>query len=437
MRKQSRTWTSSLLLLACMLLMGSAMAQQKKKIRTSELDQINGLFYQPNTIAPYSGLAFEDFPNGKKKIRIPIKDGKIHGKTNEWAKNGKKVHESTYEKGIQMGTETHWYATGQKKLQVAYQNGKPEGKCMEWHKNGEKKSSGKYVNGLEEGEHTWWYPNGQIDQIIPYKNGKTDGLVRQFYNSGKSRIETNYSMGLRQGSMKEWYESGQQKQEGQFAKDQKDGTFLDWSRKGRLLRKQVFAQDDLKEDYNYRNGSIRSHNGYIQIFNELESFFRVDITGANEVAHIRSRELTYSVDGMFLEVFVRPLASIEPKEGKLPDEEQAVLEEFVRKEVAFIQEKTEFPIKVTSEFVEQADGLSYIHWQFVSPSSQDEKQKARTVQHEHYLTFLCHKQLLNLYGVVTNSDDPAAVVAMMKRIAQSTQLHKERIDLNQIVRQLR
>ncbi|MEM9917580.1 MAG: toxin-antitoxin system YwqK family antitoxin [Bacteroidota bacterium] len=414
------------------------MAQKKKSIRVSELDQINGLYYQPNTVGPYTGTAFEDFPNGKKKLRVPIREGKVHGKAIEWAKNGKKVHESTFENGLQTGMEYHWYATGKKKLQVAYSNGKPNGLCTEWHKNEAKKSEGQFVNGLEEGAHNWWYADGQKDQIIPYRNGKTEGTVQQWHPNGQLRLETQFKGGFKDGTMTEWYDNGQKKQSGRFAANQKDGKFMDWSKKGRLLGEQLYQAGELKEDRNYRNGSIRSQNGYIQVFNELESFFRLNIEGAEEVAPIQSRELTFSVDGIFLEVFIRPVSSLPSEGSAAPTNTKALLEQFVQQESQFIRQETQFELDVQSQYVENAEGaLPYVHWHFVSPSSKEEEQKARTVQHEHYISVLCHKQILNLYSVVTNSDDPAAVPAMLKRIAATVDLQEARIDLNEIVRQLR
>ena len=38
-------------------------AQHKKKISFYELDIIRGLFFQPNTIDPYTGTALDKHPN--------------------------------------------------------------------------------------------------------------------------------------------------------------------------------------------------------------------------------------------------------------------------------------------------------------------------------------------------------------------------------------
>jgi len=70
-------------------------AQHKKKISFYELDVIRGLFFQPNTVDPYTGTAVDKHSNGKKRLEIPIKNGKPNGTSKEWAKNGQKIHETT------------------------------------------------------------------------------------------------------------------------------------------------------------------------------------------------------------------------------------------------------------------------------------------------------------------------------------------------------
>ena len=123
----------------CLLGIIQQASAQKKKISTAELDQIRGLYYQRNTIGPFSGIAQEKHPNGKKKLQIPIKEGKLDGVAKEWAQDGTKIYEAQYVNGVQQGKETQWYATGKKKVELSYQNGEPEGICTEWHKNGPKK----------------------------------------------------------------------------------------------------------------------------------------------------------------------------------------------------------------------------------------------------------------------------------------------------------
>ena len=108
-----------------------------------------------------------------------------------------------------------------------------------------------------------------------------------------------------------------------------------------------------------------------------------------------------------------------------------------QKESKYISNATSFEIEVKKEFGEIPSGKKFSHWHFVSPSSQTDDQKPRTVQEEHYISFICGQRVLSLYGVVTNNDTPEEVINMMQRIANSLIIEKERIDLNALAASIR
>lgn len=407
---------------------------QKKKIFFYELDMINGLFFQPNTIDPYSGTAIEEFPGGKKKMNIPIKAGKINGTVREWAQNGKKVYEATYAAGQQTGQELQWYANGAKKLEISYAAGKAQGTCTEWFKNGQKKSEGLFNNGLEEGQHQWWYDSGQQDQLVFYKNGLTEGTVKSWHQNGQQRLLSDYVNGKQHGSSKEWYANGQLKLESAYVEGKEQGEFQHWSPKGKLLGIKVYDQGNIIKDLNYRSGSIRVDNGFIQVFNEQESFFMVEIKG-NDVSPRRNNDITYAVDGKLLQLFNTAVVNFYAEApGSIAETE--LLQKFVDFESAYIREMTKAEIEVQSELRKTKEGKDYIYWQFVSPSSKDKEQKPRTVQQEHYVSMVCGQRILSLYSVVTNSDEPQEIQLLLKRLAEQVSIEKERIDLNALVRSI-
>ena len=102
-----------------------------------------------------------------------------------------------------------------------------------------------------------------------------------------------------------------------------------------------------------------------------------------------------------------------------------------------MQAETDFKMEATRQAGKTKTGIPFLYWHFQSPSSQDVEQKPRTPQTEHYLSLLCKEQVLNLYSVVTNSDEPAKVEAMLRRIAEQVQIEEERIDLNELVKKIR
>jgi len=409
-------------------------AQHKKKISFYELDVIRGLFFQPNTIDPYTGTALDKFPNGKKRMQMPIKNGKINGTTKEWAKNGQKIHETTYINGVQNGKETHWYVMGQKKLEVNLVNGKAEGICTEWYKNGKKKSEGNFINGKEEGEHKWWFNKGQIDQIVFYKNGLAQGIVKNWYPNGKLRLESNYKNGLKDGVTIEWFENGQKKSDGKYVEGKETDVALIWEKQGRLIREDTYKFGKLIQSKNYLSGSIFKGDGYYEVFNGLKDFYLLEITG-KKVDPRESEDITYNIDGNLLQVFDRPLSDWVEEEERNKTEKE-LLEKYIELESKYISTITNFDIKPKSELKTTTNGNTYMHWYFVSPSSKAKEQKPRTVQEEHYISFIIGDRLLSLYSVVTNNDQPEEIQKLLQRLAQSLQIKKERIDLNSLARDL-
>ena len=402
-------------------------AQQKKRINYFELDIIKGLYFQPNTIDPYTGTAFEKYPNGKKKLEFPIKDGKIHGTYKEWEQNGQKITELEYVQGVKTGTEKQWYASGKPKLEVSYQNGVPHGVCTEWHKKGHKLSEGYFENGKEEGEHYWWYLGGKKDQLIEYKDGKANGRVVNWYENGQMKLESTYENGLREGKISEWYPEGQLKSQGEFKGGKPIGENIYYAKSGRVTGKQVFENGVLVKEYDYGSGSIKSSKGYYEIHNSLNSNFMIKINGNDGENYVQAaKDITYTVDGMMLKVFISPLYKFGIEEDLDESDKLYAYLDFVKK---YIEKDAGHTIEVKSKDGKNSNKLKYLYWEFVSPDSKATEQKARTAQHEYYITFICKDKILSLHTLQTNSDDKKAVEKMIKRIADNVTLMDEPINL--------
>ncbi len=405
-------------------------AQHKKRINFNELDVIRGLFFQPNTIKPYSGTAFDKFSDGKKRLEIQIKDGKINGKFREWLQNGTKILDVKYVDGKKHGKEIQWYAIGKKKVEVNYVNDNVEGVVTEWYKNENKKSEGIFRNGKEQGEHTWWFDNGQIDQIVFYENGLAQGVVKNWFRGGKLRLESNFKDGQKNGLTTEWFNNGQKFSEGSFKEGKEDGKSYVWTKKGKLIKENTHDFGKLIESKDYRSGSIKTKGGYIQVFNEMNDFFKLDISG-RVVWERKAEEITYVVDGDLLQIFNQS-ANRYFDESFSTISEKELLEKYIEKETQFISTATNFEIQPKSKIGKTTNGKEYIYWHFVSPSSKAEEQKPRTVQEEHYISFICGNRILSLYGVVTNNNKPVTIKTMLQRIANTLKIEKERINLNAV-----
>ncbi len=423
-----------LFLIAALLSISNILLAQKDKLSFYELDVINGLFYQPNTIAPFSGTAVDFHEKGKKKLQVPIKDGKVHGTVREWAKNGKKIHEANYVQGVQEGAEVQWFATGKKKLEINFENGLASGMCTEWYKNGQKKSEGSFLAGKEEGEHHWWYSTGGRDQWVNYKNGRPESAVKNWHQNGQLSLESHYKNGQQHGPTIEWYDGGQKKSESHFKLGKEHGESRYWLKDGRLLAVQEYDNGQLVKDINYRSGNVRLADGFAEVYNGEESFFLVRINGG-KVLYRPGEVITYVVDGQLLQLYITPLTSfVEEKEGLSEEELLAKYQAF---EATYISENTGHTIAPQQELLHTSADNPFLFWQFDSPTSQaegKELEERKKVLREYYASMIVGQQVLSLYSVLTKANDPQQIEALLKRLAGQVEEHPSPIDLNEIAR---
>ncbi len=408
----------------------SATLFAQKKISIYELDQIKGLYFVPNTVAPYSGTATAEHASGKKKMEIEIKDGKIHGKAKEWEKNGEKIFESHYQYGIQVGQETQWYATGDKKLEINYIDGKANGVCKEWYKNGQLKSEGSYTNGKEDGLHQWWYSTGEKDQVVPFNNGLTNGIVKNWHKNGVLSLESTYVNGEKHGTSKEWYESGQLKSSIEYKNDVMDGASKYFNKLGVIVGKQIHNNGKLIKDENFRSGSIRTKEGYIQVFNHKESFYNIHLKG-KKISPKRSDVVTYNIDGNLIQIYTHSVDDVE-----LSGNSKDLLKAFQEKEKSFIEEKLKTSIDVKTEQLTNRNGLKYVYWYFKSPVSKDANPNEKSVSEEHYASVVCNKKILSLYSVVIDGVNSSTIKNALQKHMDNLEINTERIELNAFVKKL-
>ena len=362
---------------------------------------------------------------------VPIKDGKINGTVREWAVNGQKIFEAEYEMGMQVGIEQQWYADGQKSLEIPYENGQAHGVCTEWFKHGRKKSEGRFVNGKEEGEHLWWFFNGQLDQQLIYENGKAEGLVKNWFESGQLKMEAEYHLGLKEGQMTRWYANGQKHSELVYKAGKEDGEELNWSKSGLLEGKKIFANGELVQEFNYRSGSVFLGTGYLQVFNEMESFFTVEVSGDRVSPRWTNGFSSYSVDGDLLQLFNYPLSNFSATEDG-DAQEAEWLQQFQKSELTILQEKYKADLDWQSEMKQTPSGKEYLYWHFPIPADYKQREGAQKVAEEHFISIVCNRQILNLHSVVMEGEDPASVRQMLDRTAATLQIKKDRIDLNTV-----
>lgn len=83
-------------------------------------------------------------------------------------KDGTKMSETTYEKGIPAGKEIQWRENGNVKYETSYNGGKKEDTYTSYFENGTKKTEGEYKGGKRHGKWTWWNEKGEVSYELCY-----------------------------------------------------------------------------------------------------------------------------------------------------------------------------------------------------------------------------------------------------------------------------
>ena len=146
------------LLISLLLIVGCG--SDTIKLESNNLIDRGGLMYAPNDDEPFTGIVFDFYENGEKKL-----DG-------------------NYRKGLMNGKWTYYYENGQKKVEAMMKDGKLDEKATRWHENGKKESEGTYKNGEQDGLWTEWYENGQKSYEGTFKDGLLDGSPKKWNEDG-------------------------------------------------------------------------------------------------------------------------------------------------------------------------------------------------------------------------------------------------------------
>ena len=80
----------------------------------------SGLFLDPATQKPFTGIAREHYPNGQASKEYPMKNGQLHGLVKEWYKNGQASASTEFQNGERTGQNTEWKESGALYMQRVY-----------------------------------------------------------------------------------------------------------------------------------------------------------------------------------------------------------------------------------------------------------------------------------------------------------------------------
>lgn len=175
--------------------------QAPRELRLDELTVKDGRLYASGEAKPFEGRLYENFPTAEhfpttvRKLEIEIHDGKAHGRSVGYFKDGKHEVEEFFIQGVSHGLRTRWSPEGGKKSEERIEHGKLNGSHIEWHANGKKAMEMTLRDGQPEGLAEAWYPDGKVKSRTRFTAGKVTD--REFFPDGSLNATTGASTGSR------------------------------------------------------------------------------------------------------------------------------------------------------------------------------------------------------------------------------------------------
>lgn len=408
-----------IVLLAAILLSAYPILAQKK-VSFNELEFHNGLLYRINYTPPFSGVALDEYTPGVKREEVTFQDGKRHGKATGWDEEGNKIYEASFENNIQVGKETQWYPNSKKKAEVSFENGNLQGAAYEWYDSGDKKFEGTFDNGLQQGLHQWWFANGKKDQEIPYKDDLMEGTVKTWYDSGELKTETEYRQNMRNGISREYHKNGKIRFEQQYTNNKPNGDFKEFSKAGLLIQHDTYRDSTLITARNYRSASLKRTFGYLQVFNEADTYFTLKIQG-REVKLINDGNVSFKADGKLIQLTTTAVKALTTNNTDPLNAQKELALAAAQKALGSNN------LAPNTQTITLNKGKA-LYWHYATPATASSG--ARRVLEEHYMATVVGNQVLMAVSFVTNTDTPEQITELLKNTLNTLDIQSAPINLN-------
>lgn len=96
----------------------------QQKINYDDLEERDGLFYEPGSKTPYTGQCVTTYPSGKLGMGGNIKNGLRDGEWLWFYENGNKKRYCMYKDGMKDGPSIFFYKSGGKKSEIIFSEDK-------------------------------------------------------------------------------------------------------------------------------------------------------------------------------------------------------------------------------------------------------------------------------------------------------------------------
>jgi antitoxin component YwqK of YwqJK toxin-antitoxin module len=164
---------------------------------------------------------------GQDTINRTDSKGRKQGYWGKKSDDGKKIYEGHFRDNYPDGQFRYFYPDGKIKAVSNYSSHGRRVRTVTYFQNGKKMAEGNFVD--EKKDSTWRFYSefdGALTSEESYSAGSKDGISKTYY-AGKGLAEImTWKNGVREGPWEQYYSDGRIKLRGSFKNDQKDGKFM-------------------------------------------------------------------------------------------------------------------------------------------------------------------------------------------------------------------
>lgn len=187
------------------------------------------------------------FRNGnKRKVQNFDENGKENGLEETFTKNGWKLSEHTFNKGV-----VDSYVFYSKDGDVISEGSRKGGELVykSFFKNGNISAEGVYNRKGKNGEWNYYDFNGTLQTTTKYEDDVSKGTYKKYFVNGNVEIEYEYNdEGDSEGYYQNYYRNGNLYRQGFLKDGNMDGPWRDYHRNSELYQ-EYFYSDDQKEGF--------------------------------------------------------------------------------------------------------------------------------------------------------------------------------------------
>ena len=137
-------------------------------VRTDDVDGDNGAAVLRATGEPFTGVVFDRYPSGAKKLRRSVVEGRAEGLWVEWYESGTVRYLATWAEGRGDGVWTYFHPNGEVREQATVVDDMYTGPAEGWHENGRKAFEGVHEANERVGVWRFWSEDGALDRTEHY-----------------------------------------------------------------------------------------------------------------------------------------------------------------------------------------------------------------------------------------------------------------------------